>query len=126
MCRNLICEQTYPYFLLAGHDHGVLLFGVLFGLVRRKGNKFCSPIHRSIDFQAFKYTSKNGLRKGEFLTEFSTVFTQKKKFYGWIALSGVSICHCILIGSFMLAFGVFLPAMNTDFGWTQRDSNQNE
>jgi MFS family permease len=45
--------------------------------------------------------------------------SKKNYFWGWISLSGVSVCQLILIGSFMLAFGVFFPVMNAEFGWSR-------
>ena len=43
----------------------------------------------------------------------------KRPFYGWIALSGVSLVAFVVGGAFVYSYGVFLPVMCEEFGWSR-------
>jgi MFS family permease len=42
-----------------------------------------------------------------------------KGFYGWFALSGAAFSGLIAAGCFIYAYGVFLPIMAQEFGWSR-------
>ena len=42
-----------------------------------------------------------------------------KLFYGWVALAGVAIASFVVGGTFVYSYGVFLPAMCKEFGWSR-------
>jgi MFS family permease len=42
-----------------------------------------------------------------------------KKFYGWIALTGTTLTAFVGYGLFVLSYGVFLPVMSAEFGWSR-------
>jgi MFS family permease len=43
----------------------------------------------------------------------------KKGFYGWIALTGATLTALVGYGLFVLSYGVFLPVMSAEFGWSR-------
>ncbi len=43
----------------------------------------------------------------------------KRPFYGWIALTGVLLVAFVVGGAFFYSYGVFLPAMCAEFGWSR-------
>lgn len=51
----------------------------------------------------------------------SKIMTPKtgRVFYGWIALSGAMLIAFVAGGSFIYSFGVFLPVMCAEFGWSR-------
>ena len=40
-------------------------------------------------------------------------------FYGWVALAGVMLTAFVAGGAFMYSYGVFLPVMSAEFGWSR-------
>ena len=42
-----------------------------------------------------------------------------KVFYGWIALTGVALIAFVVGGTFTYSYGVFLPVMIAEFGWSR-------
>ena len=44
---------------------------------------------------------------------------RKKIFYGWVALAGAMLTAFLAGGCFLYAFGVFLPVMSEEFGWSR-------
>ncbi len=42
-----------------------------------------------------------------------------KRFYGWVALTGASLTAFAGYGLFVLSYGVFLPVMSSEFGWSR-------
>jgi sugar phosphate permease len=43
----------------------------------------------------------------------------RKGFYGWYALGGTMLVTLVSIGAFLISFGVFLPIMCEDLGWSR-------
>jgi MFS family permease len=44
---------------------------------------------------------------------------KSRVFYGWIALSGAMLTAFVASGSFVYSYGVFLPVMCAEFGWSR-------
>ena len=44
---------------------------------------------------------------------------RQPRFYGWTALAGVTLVYFALCGDISYAYGVFLPAMCQEFGWSR-------
>ena len=42
-----------------------------------------------------------------------------KRFYGWTALTGAALTAFAGYGLFVLSYGVFLPVMSSEFGWSR-------
>ena len=42
-----------------------------------------------------------------------------KKFYGWIALAGAILVYSTTGGTFFYSYGVFLPTMCSEYGWSR-------
>ncbi|MBW2006181.1 MAG: hypothetical protein JRI72_16570 [Deltaproteobacteria bacterium] len=40
-------------------------------------------------------------------------------FYGWIALAGAMLVYFTTSGTFFYSYGVFLPAMCSEYGWSR-------
>jgi len=40
-------------------------------------------------------------------------------FYGWFALAGVMLVIFVVGGAFVNSFGVLLPVITTEFGWSR-------
>jgi MFS family permease len=47
--------------------------------------------------------------------------TKSPVFYGWFTLSGAVLVTLIVGGSFINAFGVFLPVLSDQFGWSRAE-----
>jgi MFS family permease len=47
--------------------------------------------------------------------------TKATGFYGWFALSGAVLVTLIVGGAFVNAFGVFLPILSREFGWSRAE-----
>ena len=48
-----------------------------------------------------------------------TSTASNKRFYGWFALSGAAFSGLIAAGCFIYSYGVFLPVMSQEFGWSR-------
>ncbi len=44
---------------------------------------------------------------------------EQQKFYGWLALAGAMLVICSMVGNVVIPFGVFLPEMCEEFGWSR-------
>jgi MFS family permease len=44
---------------------------------------------------------------------------KKKRFYGWFSLAGVMLASASMMGNIVISFGVFLPEMCNDLGWSR-------
>ena len=53
------------------------------------------------------------------MTHGVTVPAGGRFFYGWIALAGVAIASFVVGGAFIYSYGVFLPVMCAEFGWSR-------
>ena len=51
--------------------------------------------------------------------ENSKVMKKKEGFYGWIALAGAMLVYFTTTGTFFYSYGVFLPAMCNEYGWSR-------
>jgi MFS family permease len=49
----------------------------------------------------------------------SNVIKKRSNFYGWIALAGVMLVYGTTSGTFFYSYGVFLPAMCSEYGWSR-------
>jgi len=45
--------------------------------------------------------------------------SKQQRFYGWTALAGVMLVYFSLCGNILYAYGVFLPSMCEEFGWSR-------
>jgi len=55
------------------------------------------------------------------LNNLHRVTTKSPVFYGWFALSGGILVTLIVGGAFINAFGVFLPVLSDQFGWSRAE-----
>jgi len=53
------------------------------------------------------------------MIENSKVIKNGRDFYGWIALSGAMLVYFTTSGTFFYSYGVFLPAMCSEYGWSR-------
>ncbi len=44
---------------------------------------------------------------------------KQQRFYGWLALAGAMLAICSTLGNVVIAYGVFLPNMSDDLGWSR-------
>ena len=44
---------------------------------------------------------------------------KQQRFYGWLALAGAMLAICSTLGNVVIAYGIFLPAMSDDLGWSR-------
>jgi len=49
----------------------------------------------------------------------SKVMKKRGGFYGWIALAGAMLVYFTTSGTFFYSYGVFLPAMCNEYGWSR-------
>ena len=49
----------------------------------------------------------------------TTATPGNRRFYGWYALAGVMLTTMASIGAVVVSFGVFLPEVSADFGWSR-------
>jgi len=49
----------------------------------------------------------------------SEVINKGRGFYGWIALTGAMLVYFTTSGTFFYSYGVFLPAMCNEYGWSR-------
>lgn len=49
----------------------------------------------------------------------SKVINKGRGFYGWIALTGAMLVYFTTSGTFFYSYGVFLPAMCNEYGWSR-------
>ena len=56
------------------------------------------------------------------MTQRVTPTKTRKAFYGWIALTGVALIAFVVGGTFTYSYGVFLPVMIAEFGWSRADT----
>jgi len=49
----------------------------------------------------------------------SEVINKERGFYGWIALTGAMLVYFTTSGTFFYSYGVFLPAMCNEYGWSR-------
>jgi MFS family permease len=49
----------------------------------------------------------------------SKVINNESGFYGWIALAGAMLVYFSTSGTFFYSYGVFLPAMCNEYGWSR-------
>jgi len=45
--------------------------------------------------------------------------SRKGRFYGWTALAGVMLAYFGICGNLLYSYGVFLPSMSEEFGWSR-------
>ena len=50
---------------------------------------------------------------------FNISSSKKGGFYGWMALAGVALVAFVVGGAFVYSYGVFLPIMSAEFGWSR-------
>jgi MFS family permease len=53
------------------------------------------------------------------MIENSSVVINGRGFYGWIALAGAMLVYFTTCGTFFYSYGVFLPAMCSEYGWSR-------
>jgi len=53
------------------------------------------------------------------MIESSNVIKNERGFYGWIALAGAMLVYSTTSGAFFYSYGVFLPAMCSQYGWSR-------